>query len=227
MAAESRAHTNLELVTWALLAAATLGSAWCAYQGSLWSSEQVRHLAVASVAQFASLRKTTIANRDLSVDAATYIAYVEADLHGDTKVARFLRDHARPGFKPALEAWIAAQAGGPGDGANPFRRPEYRIAEWEQADALNGRAARALQDANMANATGDTYLLHTVLFALVLFLIGGTAQAHKRGIQHAMLVLGALAFTLTVISMARLPRTRPDRPRASQVALPAADLIGE
>jgi len=225
MSADPSSRERIEVVSWVLLAAASLASAWCAYQASLWSGEQTRSLARASVAQFASLRKTTIANRDLTVDVGMVIHYVVADLHGDAKVAGFLRHHVRPTLKPALEAWIADRASGDVDAPNPFKRPEYRIPEWDEALALDRFAASALAQANAANANNDTYLLHTVLFALSLFLLGGTTQVRRRGAQRAMLALGALAFTATMISLVRLPREPWHPADKTDTAAPDAPLF--
>jgi hypothetical protein len=214
---------RLELVSWGLLAAATLASAWCAYQASLWSSVQSRSMARASVAQFASLRETTVANRNLMVDVGTFLHYITADLHGDAKVTRFLREHARPELKPALEAWIADRAAGHTELSNPFASPQYRVADLQKALDLNEQAATLLDTAHTAILRADAYLLHTVLFALSLFLLGATTQARRRSMQRATLILGALAFTLTTISMARLPRAPWHHPHDGEKKIAPVD----
>lgn len=206
MASERSTHDAVEVVSWALLTAATVASAWCAYQASLWNGEQTRSLALASTEQFASVRKTSIVNRNVSVDVGTFLSYVEAQLHGDAKMTQFLRAHARPEFKPALEAWIANEAQGRGNGLNPFALPEYRLADQEAASGLDAQAASNIAVANVANGTGDSYVLHTVLFALSLFFFGGTSEARRSGMRRAMLTLGTLVFLLTAVSMIRLPR---------------------
>ncbi len=201
------AREPLELISWALLTAATVGSAWCAYQSSLWNGVQTHSLALASMEQFASVRKMSVVNRNLSVDVGTYLSYVEAELHGDAKLAEFLRTHARPELRPALQAWIASEAGARGgEGLNPFSLPEYHLAEQDEVSRLDAQAASNIAAANAANSTGDSYVLRTVLFALALFFFGGTSEARRSGMRRAMLILGSLLFTLTVISVVRLPR---------------------
>ncbi len=210
-------RSAVEMASWLLLAAATVGSAWCAYQASLWNGVQTQTLASASVAQFAGVRKTAIVNRNVSVDVGTFLSYVSAYLDGNVKTTRFLRDHARPGLKPALEAWIAEIDAGHTDVPLPFARPEYHLAEQDEVTALDGVVARDLEASRSANLDSDSYVLHTVLFALALFFLGATSQASRSGTRLAMLVLGALAFIGTVVSMARLPRAeaRYVRPRAA------------
>jgi len=206
MATEAQIRDGVELTSWALLAAATVGSAWCAYQATVWSGEQTRALARASVAQFKSSREMSIVNRAVLIDVGTFINYVGADLRGDRKVAGFLRAHARPAFKPALEAWLADQAAGRTDAPNPLARPEYHMAEQDTVADLDEQALSDIATANAANEHSDGYVLHTVLFALSLFFLGATSEARRSSFRRAMLAMGALVFTLTVISVARLPR---------------------
>jgi hypothetical protein len=212
MGSERSARDNLEIAASALLAAATVASAWCAYQASLWNGEETRTLAQATVTQFASSRRTTIASRNLTVDAATYLDYLAADLRGETKVAGFLRQHARPELKPALEAWIADKAAGRPDLPNPLGRPEYRLADQEAALELDAQAEAEIAHAGTANSHNDAYVLHTVLFALSFFFLGTTSQARRQGTRRVMLVFGTLVFTLSVISLARLPRAAAEGP---------------
>jgi len=206
MATEAEARDGLEVTSWILLAAATVASAWCAYQSSLWNGEQTRSLSASSVAQFASSREMSIVNRELMVDVGTYLEYAAADLRGDKVLATFLRDHARPDFKPALEAWIAMKATRPAVLPNPFVLPEYRLPELDKVARLDDQAHVDIEASNAANQHSDGYVLHTVLFALSLFFLGGTSQMRRRGVRRAMLILGSAVLLLTLISMSRLPR---------------------
>lgn len=230
----SDAHSTrdrVELVASILLAAATVGSAWCASQSSLWNGEQTRSLAAANAAQFASSRKAAIANRNATIDVTFFLEYVSADLHGDTKVAGYLREHARPDFRPALEAWIADKEAGTTELKNPFVRPEYKVAESAESIALDARASSERVKANTANGYSDAFMLHTVYFALSLFFLGATSQARASTIRKAMLALGALAFTLAFVSMLRLPRAAslrsaydgPKPPMPGRVSRPGGD----
>jgi hypothetical protein len=213
MATEDQTRGVLEMTSWGLMAVATVGSAWCAYQASIWNGEQIRGLTRASVAQFASSREMSIVNRDVMIDVGTFINYVGADLRGDRRVADFLRAHARPDFKPALEAWIADEART--DAPNPFSRPEYRVVERKKVAELDEQALVDVARANAANENSDSYVLHTVLFALSLFFLGGTSEGRRQRLRRAMLALGAVVFALTVVSMVRLPRAH--HPKLSRV----------
>jgi hypothetical protein len=206
MATEAEGRDSVETTSWILLAAATVASAWCAYQSALWNGEQTRSLSASSVAQFASSREMSVINRELMIDVGTYLEYVAADIRGDKTLATFLRDHARRDFKPALETWIAMKASHPDILPNPFALPEYRLPELEKVAQLDGQAHADIQTSNAANQNSDGYVLHTVLFALSLFFLGGTSQLRRRGARRAMLILGSVVLLLTMISMSRLPR---------------------
>lgn len=206
MGSEAQARDNVELSSWILLAAATVASAWCAYQASLWNGEQMRAMSRAGVAQFASAREMSNVNREVMIDVGTYLDYVGADLRGEGPLAAFLRTHARPDFQPALEAWIAKKRTNRADLPTPFMLPEYRLPELERMAQLDDQSQADIAESNGANKNSDGYVLHTVLFALSLFFLGGTSQLRRSGPRRAMLVLGSVVLVLTVISMSRLPR---------------------
>jgi hypothetical protein len=203
--AEWVAHGAIDVIASALLAAATVASAWCAYQASVWNGVQTRALATASVAQFASARDASVVNRNVNIDVGVFLRYVEADGRGDRRTTTFLRENARLEFRPALEAWIADQRAGRKDITLPFLRPEYKLAAQDRIFDFDRRVSSDLNIANAANNHSDAFVLHTVLFALSLMFLGATAQARRKRTQLTMLIFGALAFMATFGSMVRLP----------------------
>jgi len=205
----------IQIVSTVLLGLASVSSAWCAYQAALWSGIQTYGITVAEAAQFAGTREFTAMNRNMSIDVGVFLSYVSASQSGRPKQAEFLRRHARPELKPALEGWIADVEAGNEDAPLPFARPEYRLATQDQIVALDQRARRAVAAANDANDHGDMFVLHTVLLAISLFLLGAATQARGRTAQIAALSLGGLVFVLTTVSVARLPRARPGSSQGS------------
>jgi hypothetical protein len=199
-----------------------VASAWCAYQSALWNGEQIRAMAKSNEAHFASLRKWSVANSMLLIDVGTFLNFVEDHARGAVQASEYVRRHARPEFRPVLEAWIA-DVQTKRDGAElPFKRPEYNLREAREAEALDRQAAVSLNQANEANANGDLFVMHTVFFALALFFLGAAAQASHRLVRRSMLVFGALAFLLASLSMSRIPRARAERmsQRHADTALP-------
>jgi len=211
--ADWNTHGAIDLISSALLAAATVASAWCAFQASVWNGVQTRALASASVAQFAASREGAVVDRNVTIDVGVFLRYADADMKGDRKATAFLEANARSEFRPALQAWIADQRSGRASAPLPFFRAEYRIAAQDRIAGLDTRVASDLKIANAANHHSDAFVLHTVLFALSLMFLGATAQARRRRTQLTMLVFGALAFMATFVSMVRLPHAplRDDR----------------
>jgi hypothetical protein len=199
-------HGRIEILSSILLAAATVSSAWCAYQASVWGGMQMRALAAANLAQFAASRESAVVNRNLTVDVGTFLQYVGADLRGEKRTAGFLLAHARPELRPALVAWSRDAAAGRDDAPLPFLRPEYKLAASENVRRLDERVADRTAAAAKANSNGDAFVLHTVLLALSMFFLGSTSQTRRRRMQVATLGFGAIAFGATLFSVARLPR---------------------
>ncbi len=206
----------IQLLSTILLGLGSVSSAWCAYQAALWSGIQTHGITAAEGAQFGATREFMTVNRNVSLDVGVFLAYVSAQQNHHQGEAQFLRRHARPELKPALEAWIADVDAGQTDAPLPFARPEYRLAAQDRIAVLDEGARRSVSAANQANGHADMYVLHTVLLAISLFLLGTAGQGRNRTGQIAALVLGGLVFGLTTISVARLPRARPGgEPNAS------------
>ena len=92
---------------------------------------------------------------------------------------------------------------------NAFTKLQQKLEETRSTCEMlmaRNRRARTIGKANAANGHSDSYVMHTVIFALALFFLGATSETRRGGIRKAVLVFGALLFTLTVISVARLPR---------------------
>jgi hypothetical protein len=194
------------VITAALLALASLASAWCTYQAGLWGGEQTRSLAEAAAKDFEALQKSSEAQVLQLVDISTFSSYVQTSASGERKVAEYFREHARPGFQPALDSWIAERAGGREPPDLPFKSPLYRLEPADQAVKLNGQAKVARTASDEANENGDHFVLQTVMFAMALFFLGTSSSSRHRTVQKVMLVLGAVILLFSAISMLRLPR---------------------
>jgi hypothetical protein len=200
---EHVSHERLEIVAGILLGIATVASTWCAYQATLWSGEQTRTLASANARQFESMRGTMAASRETIVDVMTFLSYMQAEERHDARAQDYIRTHARQDFRPALNAWIADKSP---DATVPFKRPEYRNLEEEAALAAQHDATVDYAVANRANDTADVFVLHTVVLAMALFLLGAATQVKSRAAQRGLLAFGALVLVLTMTSMIRRPR---------------------
>src|SRR5262249_35248189 len=163
----------LEVVCAAMLALATMASAWCAYQATLWSGVQTFRLAAAAKAGRESTEQHLAALQGRAFDGQMLISYLENKGRGDEKLAAFLHQRFRPEAKKAVDSWLEADPfNNPKAPRTPFQMTEYVQPELQRAKRLDEEFARAQSDAEHANESSDRYVLLTVLFATVLFFGG-------------------------------------------------------
>jgi hypothetical protein len=197
---------RLELVSTLLLALATVATAWSAYQSRQWTGEQATTTSHATAARISENRAAALANRQVQIDVATFIQWLDARMADRTRVADFYRVRFRPEFRPAFAAWIAARPfAHPQAPPTPFALPQYRLKASARADALEVTAGAASEQAKQANQHADNYMLAVVLFAISLFFAGVSTKLHGLQARAAILGLGCAVFVATLIWVATLP----------------------
>jgi hypothetical protein len=204
--AASPTERRLEIVSTVLLALATLATAWSAYQSRQWTGEQSQGYSHATATRIAVNRTSALANRQVQIDVATFIQWVDAREQHRDELAQFYRTRFRDEFKPAFAAWLATM---PFENRSapptPFAMPQYRLKAQEEADSLEATAAAASQRAKDANQRADNYMLAVVLFASSLFFAGISTKIQGLKARTATLALGCVLFLGTAIWLATLP----------------------
>jgi hypothetical protein len=202
----NRSERWLELVSTVLLALATVATAWAAYQSRQWTGEQAQGYSHATATRIAENRSAALANRQVQIDVATFIQWVDAHAHHDDALADFYRARFRDEFKPAFAAWLATKpftsAQAP---PTPFAIPRYRLRSAVEADRLEKTAAADSQHAKAANENADNYMLAVVLFASSLFFAGISVKLHTVRARAALLGLGCVLFLGTLVWALTLP----------------------
>jgi len=206
MTAPSPAVRRLELVSTVLLALATVATAWSAYQARQWTGEQALATSRATAARIAENRAAALANRQVQIDVATFIQWLDARQQHDPQLADFYRTRFRPEFEPAFASWLATRpfenkAAPP----TPFATPQYRLKASADAERLEKTAAADSEQSKEANQRADNYMLAVVLFASALFFAGISSKLETLGARTAILGLGCFLFVATVIWLATLP----------------------
>jgi hypothetical protein len=197
---------RLELVAAMLLATATIATAWAAYQARQWTGEQAHSYSVGTGSRIAENRAAALANRQVQIDVATFIEWVDARQQGRTGLARFYRERFRDEFKPAFAAWLATTPfADPAAPETPFAMPQYRLEATAEAERLESTAAAASGRAADANERAGNYMLAVVLFASALFFAGISTRFEAPGIRRAMLVIGCVVLLATLAWIATLP----------------------
>ncbi len=190
-AAMSRRAEIHELLAALLLAAATVLTAWSAYQAATWFSTETRQEAESAATRIdaarASDRSAALSEIDVNLWTQWLDAvFSEAGAHPRDAVtadgryvpppdsrSEFFHRSFRREFLPAFEAWLARDpfedSAAP---AAPFLMREYVVAEDVKADRLADRSDRLLAEGVEAGDEARAYVLLTVVFASVLALSG-------------------------------------------------------
>jgi hypothetical protein len=197
---------RLELVAVVLLATGTIATAWAAYHARQWTGEQARGYSVGTASRIAENRAAALANRQVQIDVATFVQWVDAHRRGDAALARFYRARFREEFEPAFAAWLATRPlENPDAPETPFAMPEYRLAASREAEGLESTAAAASARAKDANERAGSYMLAVVLLASALFFAGISTKLEGTGVRRAMLGLGCVVLIASVGWMATFP----------------------
>ena len=197
---------RLELLSTLLLALATVATAWSAYQSRQWTGEQSQGYSRATASRIAVNRVSAVANRQVQIDVATFIAWIDARAQGRRALAAFYRDRFRDEFEPAFTAWLATKPfTNEAAPKTPFAMPQYRLQAQEQAAGLEATAAAGSLAAKDANEHADNYMLAVVLFGSALFFGGISTKLHSAAARIVLLALGWTVFLVTLIWIATSP----------------------
>jgi len=202
---DAREH-RVELFATILLAVAALATAWSTFQTGRWRGTQASNTGKSTAARVESSQASTRAGQLTQVDIATFVQWVDADVVGNRRLARFYRLRFRPAFRPAFDAWIATRPlANPSAPTSPFVMPQYRLSEARQSDRLSVLADEHLAAAARANEHADDYLLAVVLFASALFFAGISTKLRSLRQREVLLGVGWLIFLAGVGWLAATP----------------------
>ena len=196
----------VEIACAVVLSLATMSTAWCAYQSTLWGGVQTFRLAAANKAGRESSAAALAALQTRAFDASMGISYMQAKHEGNDRQEKFLFDRFRPEMKKAVEAWLKTDPfNNPAAPLGPLRMAEYVQPELEEAKRQDELFVQELAAAQNANQTSDTYVLLTVLFASVLFFGGIAGTLDSRRLRLMILAISLALFVVTLIFLATMP----------------------
>jgi hypothetical protein len=200
-------HNWIEIAAAALLALATIMSAFSAYQASRWSGIETEHYQSADSKLSDSVQLSDRANQEIAVDIEMLSNYLNATALGEAELAQVYATTAvSDEMKAALAAWLAAKAANKPDlPRTPVSMPEYKNKHMEESRALRLSANKETSLARSATHHSNNYILLTVLFASVLFFAGISTKFNGKGVKVAMLGLGMFIFVVAVVFVAVQP----------------------
>lgn len=197
---------RVEMTAAVILSIATVVTAWSAYQATRWSGEQAASYVTASARRTESVRASTRADTLTSIDVAIFLDWLDATQVGDTELAEDLESRMRDEFRPAFDAWRGTVPGEAIPPGHPFTRPEYVLADQEEAVRLEAEASQSFTDGQEANQVSDNFVLAAVMLASVLFFAGlaGTFDALRA--QVLLLVLAVVMLVTGTVIVLLLPQ---------------------
>lgn len=183
----------LEVVTVILLAIATLGSAWCAFQVSQWNGVETDEARASAAARIEASREFALATQTIAYDAAMVAQYASAFVDENDDLQRFLRNRLiRTEFLPILEQWEAEAGTGVTTGL--LETEDYVDGLLAPSLAADAEAAASVLRSEEAGSVADDYVLLTLFMASALFFAGITASFTNR--LAKLMLLGAAVITL-------------------------------
>lgn len=202
----SRFDRWVEFLSAAVLALATVATAWCAYQSTLWGGDEAKYRAAANSATIRSSQFSSAAQQQTSFQASLFVQWAAAVSEENEPLSDFLYQRFPPALKTATDAWLATQPlQNPAAPSSPFVMPEYQVSEQAEADRWQAEADAQWLKAEDADETADRYVLLTVVFASVLFFAGIAGKFQSQAIDLAMLVASGLLFLAGFVIVLTFP----------------------
>lgn len=198
----------IAVISSTLLLLATVATAFCVFEATLWTGQQSIYYGQASAYRIESVRASNNAAAQIQVDAGLFVDWITAISENNTELANFLEGRFREEFRPAFYAWLskADTSAGEVPPGTPFELPEYQLKTMTESDNYLEKAEETFTKGSEANSINDRYISSTVLFAIVLFLTGIEPRWQKAKLKVAMTAAAAIIFTYAFFYILALPR---------------------
>jgi hypothetical protein len=205
-AGDERRHQWVSIGEAVLLSIVALLAAWSGYSAAKWGSDSSLSLAKASSTRTRASLAQIQATQIRTLDSVSFNAALTAYLSHDTRLFELTLRRLRPGYLPAVHAWLALHPlKNPNAPPDPSYMPQYRIPQQAQATALSASADAYFSKGESAAATSDKYVRLTVLLAAVLFLVGIGSRFPVLLARYGLLGVAAALLLVSVVELLGLP----------------------
>lgn len=196
-------HQWVEIISAALLALATVASAWSAYQAARWNGIDASLYAEANATRIHASEAADLAAQQMTVDAGLFSDYSYAYFEGNLALAEFYESRLfRAEMRKAVEAWKATSPlRNPSAPKSPFEMEQYTNKNKERSRELERSAQKKTTEARAAIGRADRYILLTVLFASVLFFAGISTKFSSLRVKAFLLGFGWILFIGTFVTL--------------------------
>jgi hypothetical protein len=182
----------IEIVTVALLAVATVGSAWSAYQVSQWNGTETDEARISGALRIEASQAYLQGIQIVAYDASSIAEYSQAVAAENEELQAFIFETlVRPGLRPTMEEWREQYESGELP-TNLLEDEEYLGELFAESQQLDADALAATERSEEAGSNADDYVQLTLFFAAALFFAGITASFRTR-LPKLLLLAGATA----------------------------------
>jgi len=203
----SGVRERIELWSALLLAAATVATAYSAYEATRWGGVQATAFTEASANRTESAKARSDAFALIGIDANLFTQWGVAFTEGKKRLQRGIERHLfRKEFKPAFRAWLTQRpAHNPDAAKNPFVLDEYKPKRLVESEQLDRAASAKFDQGKDANQDSDSYVLATIFFAAVLFFAGLSSKFKSNRVAILTLGFGTIVFLGGLVRVSTLP----------------------
>lgn len=199
-------HNWIEIGAAALLALATLMSAWSAFNSARWHGESTEYYNKSDVAMTRSSELLNMKIQDRVVDSVSFGNYVNTYLAGDSAATEAYLARLHPRLRASIEAWEKLDpTNNPEAPRTPFQMVEYKDEYLVESVKVAKEARVNSSKARVAMHNSNNFILLTVLFAGVLFFAGISTKFQAKIIKLTMLGFGVVVFLVSVVIFALQP----------------------
>jgi hypothetical protein len=218
--AEAKAKTpiseeKLEVVIAILLGVTAILTAWAGWIGSLHGGNQATNYTQSNNLSSMGNSMYNEAAQDLMQDMLLWNTIYDyafdaeiAELNNkpaeaeliQTKIETLIQDNCSERFAEAID-WALAQE----EDVSPFDMEGYVDGYFADANAVLEEADALLEEGKTDNANGDAYGLVTVIYSLVLFLLGIVGIFKKIPNRVVILIFACVCLVLATVYMITIP----------------------
>ncbi len=204
---ETARHDRIvSIVEAGLLSIVALLAAWSGYSAAKWGTESSLSLAKASGARSKAGLAEVEATQIRTLDSVSFNAAETAYAAHDTKLFALDLKRLRPGYRPAVEAWLATHPlQNPKAPPDPSYMPQYVIPQDAQAQTFSAQSNAYFSQGEDAASTADKYVRLTVLLAAVLFLVGISSRFPVRQGRYLLVGIAGVLLVISVVQLGSLP----------------------
>jgi hypothetical protein len=200
---EKSTTNRIEITGTVLLSIASLAVAWCSYQSTLWNGKQVFTLAESNLNYRRAQEKLTMMAQQQEIDAAVTINFLEAVLDKRQNRIDYYKRRTRPELAAVLSTWLSMDPLRNDEApAHPLMMEEYKLLSGSMraaADSTRNRADLLWKEAQYYNKISDKYILHTVIFSLIMFLVAVATKVSNAKVAVASILFAGAIFLISIL----------------------------